>query len=50
MNGDRVDLVQRVVLQHVDASVLEWRGALGTDQQQVVRVETLDEPCGAAEP
>ena len=35
----------RGVLQHVDASVLERRGALGTDQQQVVRVEVLHEPA-----
>lgn len=38
------------VLHHVDARVLERRGALGTDEQQVVPVEALDEPRGAAEP
>ena len=33
-----------MLLQHVDTGLLKRRGALGTDQQQVVRVEALHEP------
>ena len=36
------------LLHHIDARVREGRGAFGSDQDEVVRVEPFDEFRGAA--